>query len=150
MIEGERTEIDPKTMVEIFNENTGQNAVTEGKFLAYIIPGRSELGFTLALIHKDMRLFSRLADNNDAPVLLRDTVRNLGGYAKKKFGDDADMAPSMSSSRDEWIRRTKFRLSRPAVDNPATTAVCSRTSHSRRDRRLGRQRLSTRRAAGTL
>lgn len=89
---GEQAGLDPETMIQIFNRSTGRNAATEDKFLEYIIPGRYELGFTLALMHKDLRLFGRLADDNDAPVVLGDTVRNLVGYAKKEFGEDADMA----------------------------------------------------------
>lgn len=89
---GERAGLDAETMIEIFNESTGRNAATEDKFLDHIIPGEYDLGFTLALMYKDLRLFSQLADDNDAPVLLGDTVRNLIGYARHEFGDDADIS----------------------------------------------------------
>ena len=89
---GERAGLNAETMINIFNESTGRNAATEDKFLDHIIPGEYDLGFTLALMHKDLRLFSQLADDNDAPVLLGDTVRNLIGYARQEFGDDADIS----------------------------------------------------------
>lgn len=89
---GERAGLDAETMVDIFNRSTGRNAATEDKFPDQIIPERYDLGFPLALMHKDLRLFGRFADESDAPVLLGDTVRNVVGYARADMGDDADMS----------------------------------------------------------
>lgn len=89
---GERAGLDAGTMVDIFNRSTGRNAATEDKFPEQIIPERYDLGFPLALMHKDLRLFGRFADDVDAPVLLGDTVRNVVGYARADMGDDADMS----------------------------------------------------------
>lgn len=89
---GERAGLDAETMVNVFNRSTGRNAATEDKFPEHIIPGRYDLGFPLALMYKDIRLFSEFADDSDAPVLLGDTVRNLIGYACKELGADADMS----------------------------------------------------------
>lgn len=89
---GERAGLDAGTMVEIFNRSTGRNAATEDKFPEQIIPERYDLGFPLALMYKDIRLFSKFADDADAPVLLGDTVRNLVGYARAELGEDADMS----------------------------------------------------------
>lgn len=89
---GERAGLDAGTMVEIFNRSTGRNAATEEKFPEQIIPERYDLGFPLALMYKDVRLFSEFADDADAPVLLGDTVRNLIGYAREELGPEADMS----------------------------------------------------------
>lgn len=89
---GERAGLDTETMVEIFNRSTGRNAATEDKFPNQILPERYDLGFPLALMYKDLRLFSQFAEDSDAPVLLGDTVRNLVGYARTEMGDDADMS----------------------------------------------------------
>jgi 3-hydroxyisobutyrate dehydrogenase len=89
---GERAGLDAGTMVEVFNRSTGRNAATEDKFPEQIIPERYDLGFPLALMEKDIRLFSRFADDADAPVLLGDTVRNMVGYARSELGEDADMS----------------------------------------------------------
>lgn len=89
---GERAGLDAGTMVKIFNRSTGRNAATEDKFPDHIIPGRYDLGFPLALMHKDLRLFSRFANEKEAPALLGDTVCNLVGYARSELGDDADMS----------------------------------------------------------
>jgi len=89
---GERAGLDAEVMVDIFNRSTGRNAATEDKFPEQIIPERYDLGFPLALMYKDLRLFSQFADDSDANVLLGDTVRNLVGYARKEMGEDADMS----------------------------------------------------------
>jgi 3-hydroxyisobutyrate dehydrogenase len=89
---GERAGLEAETLVDIFNRSTGRNAATEDKFPNEIIPERYDLGFTLALMHKDIRLFSQFANESDAPVLLGDTVANLVGYARSELGDDADMS----------------------------------------------------------
>lgn len=89
---GERAGLDAGTMVEVFNRSSGRNSATEDKFPEQIIPERYDLGFPLALMYKDARLFSEFADDSDAPVLLGDTVRNLIGYARAELGEDADMS----------------------------------------------------------
>lgn len=89
---GERAGLDAETMVMVFNQSSGRNSATEDKFPEQIIPERYDLGFPLALMYKDIRLFSEFADDSDAPVLLGDTVRNLIGYARAEFGEDADMS----------------------------------------------------------
>ena len=89
---GERAGLDADTMVDIFSRSSGRNAATEEKFPDHINRGNYDLGFALGLMHKDLRLFSRFADENDAPVLLGDTVTNLVGYARADLGDDADMS----------------------------------------------------------
>lgn len=89
---GECLGLDPTTMVDIFNRSSGRNAATEEKFPEQIIPGHYDIGMSLELMYKDIRLFGRLADENGAPVVLGDTVRNLIGYAKQDFGGDADMS----------------------------------------------------------
>jgi len=89
---GERAGLDAGTLVEIFSRSSGRNSATEDKFPDHIIPEEYDLGFTLALMHKDIRLFAEFADDNDAPVLLGDTVKNLVGYAREELGDDGDMS----------------------------------------------------------
>ena len=89
---GERAGLDAGTMVEVFNRSSGRNSATQDKFPEEIIPERYDLGFPLALMYKDVRLFSEFADDSDAPVLLGDTVRNILGYARAELGEDADMS----------------------------------------------------------
>lgn len=99
---GERAGLDAETMVEVFNRSSGRNSATEDKFPNEIIPGRFDLGFPLALMYKDVRLFSEFADDADAPVLLGDTVRNLIGYAREDLGEDADMS-EMYRFMSRWV-----------------------------------------------
>ncbi|WP_170964441.1 NAD(P)-dependent oxidoreductase [Natronomonas salsuginis] len=99
---GERAGLDPNTMVDIFSRSTGRNAAVEDKFPNQIIPGHYDLGFSLALMHKDIKLFSRFADESDAPVLLGDTVSNMIGYAKADLGGEADMS-EVYKFMQRWI-----------------------------------------------
>jgi len=89
---GERAGLDAGTMVEVFNRSSGRNSATEDKFPEQIIPGKYDLGFPLALMHKDIRLFSEFANDSNASVLMGDHVRNILGYARAELGDDADMS----------------------------------------------------------
>ncbi|MFO7927595.1 MAG: NAD(P)-dependent oxidoreductase [Halobacteriota archaeon] len=99
---GERAGLDPETMVDIFSRSTGRNAAVEDKFPNQIIPGRYDLGFSMALMHKDIRLFSQFAAESDAPVLLGDTVANMISYAKADLGGDADMS-EVYKFVQQWI-----------------------------------------------
>lgn len=89
---GERAGLDAGTLVDIFNRSTGRNAATEDKFPEQILPERYDLGFPLALMYKDIRLFSRFAHEQEAPILLGDTVHNLIGYANAEMGPETDMS----------------------------------------------------------
>lgn len=88
---GERLGLDADTMLDVFNESSGRNAATEEKLPNEVVTEDYDFGMPVKLIHKDITLFSRLADDTDAPVLLGDMVRNLIGYAKADLGADADM-----------------------------------------------------------
>lgn len=83
--------LDGETLVEAFNASSGRNSATEDKFPAYVLPESYNMGFPLALMEKDIRLFQEFAETHDAPVLLGSVVRNLVGYARSQRGDEADM-----------------------------------------------------------
>lgn len=99
---GERAGLDVGTMVDIFSRSTGRNAAVEDKFPNQIITGDYDTGFALALMHKDIKLFSQFAAESDAPVLLGDTVANMISYAKADLGGDADMS-EVYKFMQQWI-----------------------------------------------
>lgn len=87
---GEEIGLDATTMCEVFQVSTGRNTATEYKFPDYVVPGK-ELGFTLDLVDKDIRLMTRFGEDNHVPLLLANVVRAQVGYARNRYGDDGDM-----------------------------------------------------------
>ena len=57
MVTGVKAGLDPHLMLEVINAGTGRNTATEDKFTKAILPGTFDLGFTAALMLKDIKLF---------------------------------------------------------------------------------------------
>jgi 3-hydroxyisobutyrate dehydrogenase len=88
---GQKTGLDPETLVDVFNVSTGCNSATDVKFPEHVLTGAYDTGFPMELMEKDVRLFAQLGEQQDAPLLLGSTVRQLIGYARSDLGPDADM-----------------------------------------------------------
>ncbi|MCC7347953.1 MAG: NAD(P)-dependent oxidoreductase [Variibacter sp.] len=56
MVLAAKAGIDPATAVEVVNNGSGRNSATQDKFPRAILPGTFNLGFTNALMTKDVRL----------------------------------------------------------------------------------------------
>lgn len=65
-----RAGIDPARAVEILGASSGRSNASDLKFPQFILTGRFDSGFALALMRKDLDAFMRLADETgvDAPV----------------------------------------------------------------------------------
>ena len=65
-----RAGIDPARAVEILAASSGRSNASEWKFPQFILTGRFDAGFTIALMNKDLAGFMRLADETgvEAPV----------------------------------------------------------------------------------
>jgi 3-hydroxyisobutyrate dehydrogenase len=65
-----RAGIDPARAVEILAASTGRPNASEWKFPQFILSGRFDSGFALALMTKDLDAFMRLADETgyEAPI----------------------------------------------------------------------------------
>lgn len=87
---GRRAGLDPQTMVDVFSVSSGRNSSTDEKFPDYIIPGE-DLGFTLELMHKDIRLLNDFADEKGAPMLLGGVVDTMTHSVRNEFGAEDDM-----------------------------------------------------------
>ena len=86
---GQTVGLDVETMCEVFNASTGRNSATADKF-----PGAAageEVGFSLELLEKDIRLLSSFAEENRLALLLASVVRAESGRALARFGNDGDM-----------------------------------------------------------
>lgn len=89
---GHAAGLDRETLVDVFSVSSGRNSATQDKIPEYVLTGNYDMGFTLDLMEKDVRLFTKFGESHDAPLLLGGTVRNLVGYARAQQGDDADMS----------------------------------------------------------
>lgn len=86
----ERFGIDPNTLVDVLNASTGRNNSTENKLKQFIISGKFNSGFSLALMAKDIRTADELAHQLDVPAPLADEVAAQWDAALKMLGPSAD------------------------------------------------------------
>jgi 3-hydroxyisobutyrate dehydrogenase-like beta-hydroxyacid dehydrogenase len=87
---GQQIGLDIETLCEVFNASSGRNSSTEEKFPDYIANDR-DIGFTLGLAEKDLRLAHQFADENRVPLLLGSIVRSQYSAARAAHGADGDM-----------------------------------------------------------
>lgn len=86
----ERFGIDPNTLVDVLNASTGRNNSTENKLKQFVISGKFNSGFSLALMAKDIRTADELAHQLDVPAPLADEVAAQWDAALKMLGSSAD------------------------------------------------------------
>lgn len=86
LIAGQRFGLDPATMVDVFNDSTGQSFATSHVLGPHIVEGRYSSGFALPLITKDVRIAAALqqAVGHNAPV--SEAVSNQFGSALEALG----------------------------------------------------------------
>ncbi|WP_331233690.1 NAD(P)-dependent oxidoreductase [Natronorarus salvus] len=87
---GEAVGLDIETMCEVFTVSTGRNSATEDKFPDYIAEGE-EVGFSLALMEKDIALLERFGDEKGLPLLLAGVVASQIEYTRARYGETGDM-----------------------------------------------------------
>src|SRR5712691_6392141 len=56
MVMGVKAGLDPRIMLDVINAGSGRNTATEDKFPKRVLPGTFNLGFTSALMTKDVGL----------------------------------------------------------------------------------------------
>lgn len=91
VILGKNAGLDPKQLVEMFSASTGRNSATEDKISNQVLTGDYDTGFPLKLTEKDVRLFTKFAEDQETPVLLGYVIRLLVSYARSVEGEDGDM-----------------------------------------------------------
>lgn len=106
---GQRAGLDIETMCEIFNVSSGRNSATEEKFPEYVANGR-DVGFSIELLEKDLRLLGEFAEDKRLPLLLASVVRSQVGRTRARYGDEGDMTDIY-----DYVRETA------GADEPADT-----------------------------
>jgi 3-hydroxyisobutyrate dehydrogenase-like beta-hydroxyacid dehydrogenase len=88
---GEEAGLDRQTLVDVFSVSSGRNSANQDKIPNHVLTDDYDMGFTIGLMEKDMRLLSEFAGDQQIPMLLGHLTRDLAGYAKTKKGFDSDM-----------------------------------------------------------
>ena len=90
IIVGRRFGLDPEKMVDILNASTGRNNSTEVKAKQFILSGTFASGFSLALMAKDLRTASDLAEHLGIEAPMSRAASELWAAASASLGATAD------------------------------------------------------------
>jgi len=82
--------VDAHRALEIFLASSGRNFHLE-TFVAEILAGKLDSGFTLGLMHKDVKLACRLGVDSGTPLQLGDVVRNFYQMCVNEWGYDGEV-----------------------------------------------------------
>ena len=82
--------IDPSLVNKVFNVSTGKNNTTEVKVEKFMLSGRYDSGFALALMRKDVQTATAFIDGMATPGSLAKECLKVALAAEKSLGDGAD------------------------------------------------------------
>ena len=90
LVVGQRFGLTGAKMVEVLNASTGRNNTTENKAERYMLSGKLDSGFALALMDKDVGMASRLAEELGVEAAELAFVAKLLGRVLAELGPTAD------------------------------------------------------------
>jgi 3-hydroxyisobutyrate dehydrogenase len=82
--------VDPGRALEILLAGSGRNFYLETFVGSHLLTGQLASGFTLALLHKDVRLACALGDKSDVPMLFGNLVKEFYQMCINDQGSQAD------------------------------------------------------------
>jgi 3-hydroxyisobutyrate dehydrogenase len=83
--------LDPKVAVQVLQKGSGRNYATDITFPRNIVTGDLDQGFTLGLMHKDVRLATQLGTDSGVPLFIGNLVRETFQALIGEHGKDADI-----------------------------------------------------------
>ena len=83
--------LDPRCFADILSKCTGRGYVADTTLPDYVIPGRRDQGFGLALMYKDLTLATGLAQELKVPLTAGAHARELFRRALNELGEDVDI-----------------------------------------------------------
>lgn len=87
---GEQVGLDVETMIDVFNQSSGQNTATSFKFPEYIMTEQYDMEYNMALVEKDMQLLMDVTQETGTPFIAGGTIRQLISYIRAEIGPEAD------------------------------------------------------------
>jgi len=91
MVMGVKAGLDPRIMLDVINSGTGRNTATEDKFGRVVLPRTFNLGFTVGLMNKDVKLCLAEAKALGVPMEVAETVGRMLQIACDENGPDKDL-----------------------------------------------------------
>lgn len=91
LVMGVKAGLDPGVMLEVISAGSGRNSASEDKLPRCVLTRRFDFGFTLALLHKDVRLGLEQAAALGLPMPVGSTVGQMLMLAMATEGADADI-----------------------------------------------------------
>lgn len=88
---GVKNGLDPKVAVQVLQKGSGRNYATDVTFPRNIVTGDLDQGFTLGLMHKDVRLATQLGADSGVPLFIGNLVRETFQTLIAEHGKDADI-----------------------------------------------------------
>jgi 3-hydroxyisobutyrate dehydrogenase-like beta-hydroxyacid dehydrogenase len=101
VVMGVKAGLDPALMLDVINSGTGRNSASVDKFPCFVLPRTFNLGFSLGLLNKDVKLCMDEAEALRIPMVVGSAVRQLLAIATAREGDDADMT-EMVKPVERW------------------------------------------------
>jgi 3-hydroxyisobutyrate dehydrogenase len=83
--------VDPRKTVEVLMASGGRNAYLEKIMGPRVLNGKLDIGFTLGLAHKDVRLACALARSSNAPSFFGDLTQQLYQACIEETGRDSQV-----------------------------------------------------------
>jgi 3-hydroxyisobutyrate dehydrogenase-like beta-hydroxyacid dehydrogenase len=97
MVMGVKAGLDPRVMLDVINSGTGRNTATEDKFKRLVLPRTFNLGFTLGLMAKDLKLCLSEGKALGVPMEVAEAVTRLLANACDENGPDQDLTTVVQS-----------------------------------------------------
>ncbi|MEY4100476.1 MAG: hypothetical protein RL300_1647 [Pseudomonadota bacterium] len=83
--------VDPSTMTDILLASSGRNFFIETFVRSSIISGKLATGFSLNLMHKDVKLAAQLGIDSGVPMFCTNTVREFFQVSMNMMGREAEV-----------------------------------------------------------
>lgn len=83
--------IDPATACQILAAGGAKNAYLEGYFRQRLLTGKAKLGFSIALMHKDLRLACQLGTESKVPLFLGNAAKEYYQLCISQLGESANV-----------------------------------------------------------
>lgn len=83
--------IEPMRFAEILAKGSGRGYVADTSLPKFVIPGRKNQDFGLALMHKDLTLATKLGQDMKVPLTTGNYAREIFRSSLNKLGEDVDI-----------------------------------------------------------
>lgn len=91
LVMGAKAGLDADTMIAVINSGSGRNTATEDKFPRCVLTRRFDFGFSVGLMHKDVKLAVAFAESLGVPMIVGNAVNQLLAITEANEGFDGDL-----------------------------------------------------------